>query len=314
LTERFLGISFSSSQIQYTELSRDDGAVKLENAETSEVDFDFDADLSKFKSNQKALTNISSEIQKYVIKRSSQYSGVSAAVGTSQAFLITLPIDYSEGKQALNSKIYWELSNYFPDNYNDYIVNTYRMNSVTPAEGTDDFLIIAVPGSTVEFIKRIFKLCSLSLSVVDIDHFSAEHALRRNYDEDLAGKNVLLIGVKKGRVDFGFIADRKFCYYTYSKYYSAPEFNLSIARKFNSLTESRLSRIEIDHVLLYGDEIKHDTLELLKKNTNAKVELMNPFESVSSSSLFLKNEELRKVAYRYSPSCGVALRSLESVR
>jgi len=314
LTERSLGISFSSSQIQYTELVSESGAIRLENAETAEVDFDFDEDLSKFKSNQKALTNISSEIQKYVIRRNVEYSKVSAAIGTSQAFLITLPIDYSEGKQSLNSKIYWELSNYFPDNYNEYIVNTYRMNSVKPVAGTDDFLIIAVLNSTVEFMKRIFKLCNLSLSVVDIDFFSAEHALRRNYDEDLAEKNVFLVGIKKGRIDYGFIAGRKFCFYTYSKYYSAPEFNLSISRKFNSLVSTKLRRYNIDRIILYGDDVRHDTLETLRKISSAKVELLNPFESVSSSSLFLKDEELRKVAYRYSPSCGVALRSLNTSR
>lgn len=311
--ERSLGISFSSSQIQYTELVCDSGAIKLENAEAHDIDFDFDEDLSKYKSNQKALTNISSEIQKYIIRRNAEFSRVSLAINTSQAFLVTLPIDHSGGRQALNANIYWELSNYFPDNYSDFTVNTYRMNSILPAGGTDEFLIIAVLKNTVEFVKRIFKLCSLNLTLIDIDYFSAEHALRRNYGEELQGKNVMLIGVKKGRIDYGLIADRKFCFYAYSKYYSASEFILSLMRKFNSLNSSRLSDYEIHHILLYGDEVKHDAIEVLKKNAKTKVELLNPFESISSSSLFLKNEGLRKSACRFSPSCGAALRSLDAV-
>lgn len=305
-----LGVSFSSHRIDYTELFLDSGVPVLSHVESTAVDFDFESELSVYKSNQKALTNISDEIQKYFNKRKAVYSKVSLSIGTSQAFLMTLPIDLSEGRKSINSKVYWELSNYFPDNYSDFIVNTYRLNSVMPSSKTDEFLIIAVLKNTLEFVKRIFKLCNTELALVDIDHFSAEHIFRRNYQDEIKGENILLVGLKEGRIDYGFISNGKYSSYAFSKYKSEPEFNLSLLRKLNSLLGEKLSRFNIHKIFLYGDRVPDETVLSLKKIPGLYTYIINPFENINSSSVFLKDEELRKSSYRYAASCGAALRSL----
>ena len=307
---RALGISFSSNKICYTELVLDSDVPVLDHVECNESDFDFEEDLSRYKSSQKDLTNISGDIQKYLNKRNRSYNNVSLAIGTSQAFLITLPLDLSEGKHSMNSKIYWELSNYFPENYNDYIVNTYRLSTVMPGGGTGEYLVIAVLKNSLEFIKRVFKLCGLELTLVDIDHFAAEHIYRNAYPADAENEDILIAGIKKNRIDYGVISGKKYSFYTYSKYYSAPELNLSLVRKVNSLLGDRLSRLNINKIILYGDTLGNDTVESLKKIPGLKPVIINPFENINSSSVFLKNDELRKISYTFAPSCGVALRSL----
>jgi Tfp pilus assembly PilM family ATPase len=308
--ERSLGISFSSNAIRFTELVYSRGVTELDYVDSAEADFDFETDLAQYKSNQKALTNLSGEIQKYLNARNLNFRHISLTISTSQAFLIMLPLDLSEGTHTFNSKVYWELSNYFPDTYADYIINTYRMSRVMPSSGTGEFLIIAVHKNTMEFVKRIFKMCNIELSVVDIDHFAAEQNLRKNYADEFPGKNILLLGLKKGRFDYGLISDRKYSCYTYSKYSSEPELNLSLVKKLNSLLDTNFRQKEFDHVFVYGDNLKEDTLEAVKRSCNAKVRILNPFENINSSNQFLKNDELRKTAYRFAPSCGVALRSL----
>ena len=305
---RSLGISFSSDKIYFTEIISDSGLPVLDHIESAITDFNFEEDLSQYKSNQKVLTNISGDIQNYLSKRNLEYSTVSAAIGTSQAFLITLPIDKSDGKNSINSKIYWELSNYFPDNYNDFIVNTYRLSSFMPSGDTDDFLIIAVLKNTLEFVKRIFKLCNIELHLVDIDHFAAESIFRSNFPDDIEDNNLMIAGVKSGRIDYGVISNKKYSFYTYSKYSSETELNLNLVRKINSLLGERLSRLNIHNIVLYGDNIKDDTIDSLKKIPGLKPVVMNPFENINSSSLFLKDEGLRKKSYLYAPSCGVAFR------
>lgn len=307
---RSLGIGFSSNSIYFTELVNDSGTLRADHIESVEVDFDFDDDLGKHKSSQKELTNISSEISSYVTKRNLNIASASLSIGTSQAFLIILPIDYTEGKQSINSKIYWELSNYFPDNYNDFVINTYRLNSVLPCKYSDEFLIIAVRKNTMEFVKRIFKICNLELSVVDIDHFSAERTMRKNYEAELEGKRILLVGLKKGRVDYGFIENKKYKFYAFSNYYNDTEFNLSLSRKLSSLLHKEPVAGGIDAFYLYGDDIKDDTLEVIRKLNKAPAEIINPFESISAAELLLKNENLRKYSYKYAASCGAALRNL----
>jgi len=304
-----LGISFSASHICFTELSSESGNIRLDNAEAVSIDFDFEDSFFKHKSSQKDLNSISGEIQNYCTRRGIHGTDIALTIGTSQAFLITLPFDYSEGKQSLNSKIYWELSNYYPDNYSDFVINTYRLNSILPCKDSDEFLVIAVQKNTLEFVRRIFKICNLNLALVDIDHFAAEHTLRKNYPENIAGKNALIVGLRKGRVDYGYLCDRKYKSYVYSRYNSEPEFNLSLVRKINSLLQSgQLPGVET--IYIYGDEIKTDTIEAVGKIEGPEIVLVNPFESISASEHFLKNEIFRKSSYMFTPSFGGALRLL----
>lgn len=305
-----LGIGFSGNHIYFTELVGDAANPKVDHIESIKLDFDFEDELGKYKSSQKDLTNISSEISTYVAKRGLNISKAALTISTSQAFVITLPVDYSEGKQSINSKIYWELSNYFPDNYNDYLINTYRLNNVLPCKNSDDFLIIAVHKHTIEFIKRIFKICNLELSVVDIDHFSAENAVRKNYSGALEGRNVLLVGLKKGRIDYGYMADRKYKYFTHSRYYNNTEFNLSLTRRLNAIFAAEPVSGSADCIYLYGDDIREDTVEAVRKLDKAPVEIINPFENIRATDLFLKNDSLRKYSYKFAASCGIALRNI----
>ena len=310
ILNRSLGISFSGSRIYFTELINTDAGPKVDHVDSVKMDFDFEDELGKYKSSQKDLANISSEISTYITKRNLDIKKAGLTISSSQAFTLMLPIDYSEGKQSINSKIYWELSNYFPDNYNDFLINTYRLNNVLPCKNSDDFLIIAVGKNTVEFIKRIFKICSLELSVIDIDHFSAENVIRMNYDDKIIGKNVLLVGLKRGRIDYGFIENRKYKFYAHSKYYNDNEFNLSLTRKLGSVIRSEPILGRIDEIYFYGDEIKDDTIESVEKLGLATLHIINPFENISASDVFLKNDKLRKISYKYSASCGIALRNL----
>lgn len=310
ILSRSLGIGFSGNTIYFTELLGDSKTTRVDHIESVKVDFNFEDELGKYKSSQKDLTNISGEISTYITKRNLDINKAGLTISSSQAFMVTLPIDYSEGKQSINSKIYWELSNYFPDNYNDFLINTYRLNNVLPCKNSDDFLVIAVQKNTVEFIKRIFKICALELSVIDIDHFSAESSIRKNYESKLKGKNILLVGLKKGRVDYGYIQDSKYKYYTHSKYYNDTEFNLSLTRKLSSIINSDPVMKRLDAIYMYGDEIKDDTIESVEKLGYAGITIINPFENISASDIFLKNDSLRKISYKYSASCGIALRNI----
>jgi len=304
-----LGIAFSGNNIFFSELASENESVKLNNIECIPVDFNFEDSYFRHKSSQKDLTNIANEIQNYITKRGLVIFDAALTIGTSQAFILTLPIDYSGGKKSMNSKIYWELSNYFPDNYNEYVVNTYRLNRTMPCKESDEFLVIAVHKNTLEFIKRIFRICSLNLKIIDIDHFSAEYSLRKSYHSQLENKKVLIIGLKKGRIDYGIIENRKYKMYEYSGYNTETEFNLSIIRKLNTLFEMNLKSQGIDTIYLYGDNIEGSTVEAIRKMNKAPVEVMDPLNGLNAVELLLKDESIRKYSYRFAASCGAALRS-----
>lgn len=306
-----LGIAFTGSNILFSEAVRENGVNKLNHVESININFDFEDSFFRHKSNQKDLTNIASEIQNYVSRRELNVKDAALAIGSSQAFMLTLPIDYSEGRQAMNTKVYWELSNYFPDNYNEYVINTYRLNSKMPCKESDEFLIIAVHKNTLEFIKRIFKMSGINLKVIDIDHFSAEYALRAGYSEQIENKNVLLAGLKNRRVDYGIIQNRKYRGYMYSIYSSDIELNLCIVKKLTAVFEKDTKMPHLDTIFLYGQDIPESTVSAIKKLGIAPVEVLNPLTGLGAAELLLKDEGLRKTAYRFSSSCGAALRCLQ---
>lgn len=303
-----LGISFSGNRIYFAELSESNGSYKLHNIDSKKINFDFEDSFYKHKSNQKYLTNIASEIKNYTTRQKSNIREAALTIGTSQAFMLTLPIDYSEGKQSMNSKIYWEISNYFPDNYNEFVVNTYRLNSVMPCKDSDEFLIIAVHKNTLEFINRIFKICNLNLKLIDIDHFSAEFSFRTGYWKQIENKKILVAGLKKGRVDYGYIQNRKYKNYMYSRYSSDIDFTLSIIKKLNMIFDNP-AIAGVETIYLYGDTITENIVEAIRKLNKASVEIINPFNGINAVQQLLHDENLRKNAYKYAASCGAALRS-----
>jgi len=306
-----LGIAFSGSNILFSEVIYDSGSYKLNNVESINVNFDFEDGYLKHKSNQRDLTNIASEIKNYFIKRGLTNREAALAIGTSQAFIITLPIAYSEGKQSMNNKVYWELSNYFPETYNEFVINTFRLNSIMPCKDSDEFLIIAVHKNTLEFIKRIFILSGINLKLIDIDHFSAEYALRTGYEGQLDNKNVLLIGLKNKRVDYGLIQNKKYKRYMYSTYSSDTEFNLSVVKKLTSVFEKNTKTDKIDNIYLYGQDIQVNIINAIRKLDIAPVEIVDPLNGLDAAELLLRDDGLRKNAYRFSSSCGAALRCLQ---
>jgi Tfp pilus assembly PilM family ATPase len=310
LTNKSLGISFSDNKINFIELVKENHSSKLSYFDTIEVDFDFEKDLSKFKSDQKVLTNISGEIQKVLSKRGTRFSNVSLTLSTSQSFLLILPFDTSEGKSSINSKIYWELSHFFPENYDELIINTYNLHSVMPSTLCNELLVIAVYKNTLEFVKRIFKLCNIDLTLIDIDHFSAENALRLGYRDEIKNSNVLLLGFKNGRFDIGYVSKGRFRYYTYTKYYKETENNLVLVKKIKNVLNSSYVKNRVDTIYLYGNTINEDSVSALKRLSDFRIEMLNPFLPVTASSDFLQNDEIRKYHYKFSPSCGVALRNI----
>lgn len=305
-----LGISLSSDEMCFTEISYCEGLVKLEKASTVKSSFCFSDEMGKHKSNQKELMNISGEIKNYVENTNLNHETVSVSIGSDQAFTVTLPIDHSEGRKSLNSKIYWELSNYFPDNYTDYVINTYKINKVLPCRNSNEYLIIAVHKNTIEFLKRVFKMAGLDLTYIDIDHFSAENALRKNYLKQIENKKILLIGMKENRIDYGYIKRGRYCFYTFSGACSEVEYNLNLIKKINHIYNTDIIAREIDMIYLYGNNISEDSMEAIRELSLAPVDVINPFENIKATDFYLNDKSFRKNAYRYTVSCGVALRKI----
>ena len=66
----------------------------------------------------------------------------------------------------------------------------------------------------------------------------------------------------------------------------------------------------VDAIYIYGQDIQENTLDAIRKLGIAPVEIIDPTNGLDSAELLLKNENLRKTAYKYCSSTGAALRCL----
>ncbi|MEZ4688735.1 MAG: pilus assembly protein PilM [Ignavibacteria bacterium] len=182
-------------------------------------------------------------------------------IGTEQTFLNVTPVDFEEDNSSVTSHIIWELSNYFPDTYKDFNVRYYRLNNNRVSENIDDTLLIAINKKKLEFIKTLCDSSGIKIRNIEIDHIVIEKCLKEKYPDDIIGKTVLVIGIKKGRVDFSLLSDGEIRYYDYAclggsnlKYLVVNEINLLNSLLFN-----------IENMFIYGEDSNNELREFLKE-------------------------------------------------
>jgi hypothetical protein len=151
----------------------------------------------------------------------------------------------------------------------------------------------------------------LEIKLIDIDHFSSVYSLKYNYYNDLMGRKVLILGVKNTKADFGYIDNAKYKAIYQTKFNNETEFNLVLTKKLKNIFNLYGEFQKPEEIFIYGDNIEESTLEQIYKTKLASVSVINPFENIAASDMFLKNDNLRKIAYKFTSSCGAALRILE---
>lgn len=214
-------------------------------------------------------------------------------IGTEQTFLNVTPVDFDEDNSSVSSHIIWELSNYFPDTYKDFNVRYYRLKNNRVSENIDDTLLIAINKKKLEFIKTLCDSSEIKIKNIEIDHIVIEKCLKEKYPEDIIGKTVLVIGIKKGRVDFSLLSDGEIRYYDYAnlsgsnlKYLVVSQLKLLNSLLFN-----------IENIFIYGDDSNNDLKNFLK-------------EQFENTGVFDINYERDSEDTTFAPLYGLALKNV----
>lgn len=217
-------------------------------------------------------------------------------IGTEQIFMNVTPVDFDEDNSSVSAHIIWELSNYFPDTYKDFNVRYYRLNNNNISENIDDTLLIAINKKKLEFIKMLCDSTDITIRNIEIDHIVIDKCLKEKYPEDIIGKTVLIIGIKKGRVDFSLLCDGEIRYYDFAnlgglnlKYPVVSQINLLNSLLFN-----------IEKIFIYGEDSKNELKNFL----------LEQFENIGISSIkYEDNSEDTS----FAPLYGLALKNVQNV-
>lgn len=215
-------------------------------------------------------------------------------------FINTIPMRDSASRSEIADHLRWELNEYFPTMSESFISDTHQLASKSD-EIHDTTLMVSVRRDRIQTIKRSLSRLQLDLDIVDVDHFSADTALRQNYP-DTANKLVALVGIKERRIDFSVIHHNETESYSYMVATTANE----IVQRASEMANSTRNLTSLS---IYGTHLTPEILSQLREATQTPIETVNPFRSIDVADSVRLRGDPTLTSYRYCPVVGVALRN-----
>jgi Tfp pilus assembly PilM family ATPase len=225
---------------------------------------------------------------------------VSLALDTAQLVLNTIPMEENLSRIEQNEHINWELSEYHPDVPAKEFITDVHILTQHPADHWNEVLSVSVKRKDAFAAQQAIAKLGLELLILDVDHFSADTALRANYP-DTNRKYLALIGVKENRLDTSLIKNGNMESYSYCIVQSNQEIVDQIA------TLARESK-GIYSITIYGPHLDKDLLVQIRRASALLVEALNPLRHVKVADSLRLAEHLSIPSYRFASAIGVALR------
>jgi hypothetical protein len=266
---------------------------------------DFGKDISYYKNNTTVLSETSQMIHSILNTDINKIKKVGVALDSAQAFLNIIPVDTNDDEKTINSQIMWEISNYFPETYNDFNIKYIRLNNHKYTANIDDALLIAIDKFKIDFCRRVCSELKLNLKTVEVDHFAGEKILTDNYKDKVSGNNVLFIGYKASRIDLSVIANGKISYYEYINK-DDNEYHDRFISILKNLSVN-IPELNLKEIFVYGGDFSgspdENFSELFK---GVHVTVVDAFHKVKLSRELLSEKSGDRSLHRFTPLCGLA--------
>ena len=228
---------------------------------------------------------------------------VAVAIDTAFLFLHPIPFDQELPQAEERAHLVWELEQFFPGSSPEEFLSAVHpmerpeADSVTPVLR---HLSVSIRRHDSVLLSRLVAQHGLSLTVLDVDQFSAETALMVNYP-DSSRRHLALVGIKPTRLDvsrirYGVLEDYR---------YYAIEGGQSLPSAFAAATEDLTG---IQSITAYGPRLDRELLSDIRRASPMLVEALNPLRHVNVSETLRIADNLRSPTYRFAAAIGVALR------
>lgn len=303
---KVLIISLLGKKISIAEISEKKEITFLENLVS---DYDLNESVVLERYTDTMIYSFSDLINNTLKGRKFDNHRVGLLVNSSIAFMNLMPIDYSESLDTIRSQILWDLSNYFPQNYKEFIINYYKIKKSNVTPEVKESLLIAIHKVKMEFIKSIFEFCNLNIHITDIDHLAAEKCVRKVYSSDFKNFKNLIIGFKKNRIDLSIIDDSSIYYFDFVNTDNI-NFQERFLKSLGILYEKNLDLL-FEKIFLYGEGNLDNVQKLIATIFPEKITIIsNPLSIFNYSRLGNNADIIENEGYKYTPLFGLALKSL----
>jgi Tfp pilus assembly PilM family ATPase len=297
--ELSLGLSISGHGVQAVEIERGNASGILMAIDEWANKFPFDRAVGAEQESQ-ASREFQEYLQAFIKVNRVKATRVAIALDTALLFLNTLPVEDGMPRPRINELIEWELRQYFPEAQpREYITDVHVM-STHREQGWNELLTVSILRRHTIAIREALKALGLTLHIVDVDHFSADMALRINYP-DTYRRYLALVGVKENRLDISLMKNGTLQSYSYTTVKTDQE----IVDQIAALSRETKG---IYSITVYGPHLDKDLLVQIRRGSALLVEALNPLRHISVSDNLRLADHLSVPSYRFASAVGVALR------
>jgi hypothetical protein len=225
---------------------------------------------------------------------------IAVTLDTGALFTHLLPIPAGQADALLHKHARWDLAQFFPESAEgEFITDIHLLGQGGPG-GESRLLSVSVNRKFVRTLQEALTAEDFTLHVLDGDHFSAEHFLTSRHPEGCTG-HVLLLGLKRGRVDISALHDGVLADYGV-RAECTPETYSSI------LTEYAGAHGRFRKVFLYGPRATSDAVDSCVRDGMPPVEVLNPFVGMDIAPGNPLAPHFLAMPHRFVPAVGAALR------
>jgi Tfp pilus assembly PilM family ATPase len=302
-SNKFSAIQFSGKKMLAVETAHRGNEFELTSITERECSDDYSLLLASLSKEDANLTKTLEEDIKSIREHGDiDAPNISFCLDSRWVFIHSFPLDDNLSEPERADQIDWEFSNYLTASKREhYITGTATLEQLLDRHATL-VLTASARRELVFLLRRVTSHLGLQLSVIDVDHFGAEHALRWNYPE-IQQEEVCLFGVKSNRIDASRFQNGRPVQYRWgelaSGYLSQPLLDQFLTAGSNGNPVAKKAYV-------YGEQDGAPTLPQLSERHALEVELLNPLRRVSLP------HRLRRLdpasTHRYAPAIGLAMR------
>ncbi|MBM2840265.1 MAG: hypothetical protein HW412_793 [Bacteroidetes bacterium] len=293
--QSILGLSFSDKSVQAVEIEQEGNSNTLMAIDEWENTL-----IAGAEQNGHAVDKFVEYLGAFIKVNRVKAKKVSLALDTAQLVLNTLPMEEDLSRIELNEHINWELSQYHPDIPAKEFISDVHILTQHPADHWNEILSVSVKRKDAFTTQQAIGRLGLELLILDVDHFSADTALRTNYP-DTNRKYLALIGVKENRLDISLIKNGNMESYSYC----IVQTNQEIVDQIATLARETKG---IYSITIYGPHLDKDLLVQIRRASSLLVEALNPLRHVKVADSLRLADHLTIPSYRFASAVGVALR------
>jgi len=224
------------------------------------------------------------------------------AVTLDMAALFThvLPVPAGQADPLLHKHAHWDLAQFFPEAPEGEFITDVHLLARNDTFGETRLLSVSVRRAFARALQDALAAEDLVLHVLDGDHFSAEHCLTSRHPDGGTG-SVLLVGLKRGRMDVSVLQDGSLVDYGI-RAECTPEACKTI------LTEHAATHGRPRKVFLYGPRATSDMVESLAVDGIPGIEVLNPFAGMEFTPGNPLATHFLAMPHRFVSAVGAALR------